>query len=456
MKLRSLLSFWSIFCLLDNVQAMCLASPDITLFLQRSSINRQAPLWQIAGQAPYNRHNRYTDLAVKYQQRGALIADKLLLDIAVYGLANFSDKAAGQFERDDHQIKLLIDQLNVSSQLSDKVRIEVGKHHFNPGLFYLKSPANLLNSYYAGFKSSRFYEPTLQQAYMPTFWRSELIAETANYTLSLVVVPKLAQRDKRYISASNWSAIKRTNAAEGYLFTYTDYRFEKNTPSLNLKLGHFGSLALSNSYQWSSQWVINSELAYHAKQQWRHLDSEYTAQAMGYQFPTSLYQTHKKSGVELALGMQYTSDNFSQFGLEYYFQGEGYSQTQWDKQVNLIHFFNQKMYSKPLSKAFDDYQYLMAAEIDNISNQGYFQRKHYLNGYASIELNSHARLQSYMVLNLRDQSVLMNINYSQILDSTERKVEIYTGLNSTLGRRDSEFGLFGENIGVYFGFKYHL
>lgn len=74
--------------------------------------------------------------------------------------------------------------------------------------------------------------------------------------------------------------------------------------------------------------------------------------------------------MELALGGQYTSDNFSVFGVEYYFQSEGYSRAEQRQQRELIDFLNTTTGYAPLDQAFDSYKYLMASEISNTANQG--------------------------------------------------------------------------------------
>lgn len=76
---------------------------------------------------------------------------------------------------------------------------------------------------------------------------------------------------------------------------------------------------------------------------------------------------------------QYTSDSFSVFGVEYYFQSEGYSRAEQRQQRELIDFLNTTTGYAPLDQAFDSYKYLMASEISNTANQGMLQGKHYLN-----------------------------------------------------------------------------
>jgi len=55
-----------------------------------------------------------------------------------------------------------------------------------------------------------------------------------------------------------------------------------------------------------------------------------------------------------------------------------------------------------------------------------------------------------------DKSALVGIHYHKPLKGMDEKAEIYTGWYSALGSKDSEFALFGETLGIYAGFKYHL
>jgi hypothetical protein len=175
-----------------------------------------------------------------------------------------------------------------------------------------------------------------------------------------------------------------------------------------------------------------------------------------YLFPSSLYNTKNDDGVELALGMQYTADNFSLFGIEYYFQSEGYSRAEWQKQTNLIKFLNQQTNYAPLDQAFDSYKYLMGSEISNTANKGSLLGKHYINLYASILMDDKSSLQPYAVINMMDKSSMLGVHYNKPLEQTDGKLEIYTGAYTAQGSRDSEFALFGDTAGIYSGFKYHF
>lgn len=160
--------------------------------------------------------------------------------------------------------------------------------------------------------------------------------------------------------------------------------------------------------------------------------------------------------MELALGGQYTSDSFSVFGVEYYFQSEGYSRAEQRQQRELIDFLNTTTGYAPLDQAFDSYKYLMASEISNTANQGMLQGKHYLNAWASLPLAGESTLQPSLVVNLVDGSTLLGLHYSTPLSTISNQLEAYAGGYSALGSRYSEFALFGDTLGLYLGFKYYL
>ncbi|WP_434777981.1 hypothetical protein [Neisseria sp. Ec49-e6-T10] len=436
--------------------AACLSDSDLVVLGQISYTNKKTLIWQIDRKNPYTANNVFNDLVLKYSNNCQLIDDKLDLDFSVYALAYYPYKDVGTFEKDDNRMRVLLDRLRLSYTVSDSVRLDVGKLRSKGGIFYLKSPASLLNNHYSGFKPTRIYDPTMKQAYTESFWGAMLARDTDSHSLSLTVAPKLTHIDKRYESSSNWSATKRSNASDRYLFTYTDYRFNSHTPSISVMLGDSKSIAFSNSFNWSDQFVINAELAYHFNQQWRHLDAKKVEMVQHYTFPTQLYSKNNNDGVELGLGMQYTTNRFSQLGLEYYFQSEGYSTSQWRKQTDLVKFLNQKTNYMPLDQAFDSYKYLMASEVYNTSSKGNLQGKHYINAYANILMEDQSSLQPYAVLNLMDKSSMIGLHYNKPLYQLDKQLEVYTGVYAALGSNDSEFGLFGETIGTYLGFKYHF
>jgi len=434
----------------------CLSDADIEILGQMSYTHKASSTWEIEGQNPYRTNNGYNDLAIKYSNHCDLSDDKLKLNIGLYGLVYAPYQDTGKFEEDDKQVKLLLDQFNLSYSVSDTVNVDVGKIKNKNGLIYLKSPSDLLSNYYAGFKPTQIYDPALKSAYHESFWGIVVAQDTDNYSLSLTASPQLTHVDQRYISSTNWSALERSNTNDRYLLKYTDHRFEQHTPSLSVLLGSSKSIALSDSYNITQQLTFNAELALHQKQQWRHLSESNVEKLQNYIFPEELYRIKNKKGMELALGMQYTSDRFSQFGLEYYYQSEGYSRKQWRSQTNLIHFLNQKTNYAPLDKAFDSYKYLMASEIYNISSKGNLQGKHYINGYASISAAEQKSFKPYFVMNMSDKSLTTGMTYSQSLNIKQQQLEVYTGVYASLGKKNSEFGMFGKTVGSYVGFNYHF
>lgn len=439
-----------------ELMASCFNNPDVVVFGQMSYTHKKPSLWRIDNKNPYAGDNSFGDLVVKYDDRCELIDNKLSVDASLYGLANYPVRDTGAFEKDKNRMRVLLDRFRVSYNATDSVRFDIGKLRAKEGLFYLKSPASLLTNYYSGFKTSRINSPALKQSYYASFWGAVLAHDTLTHSLALTVAPKLTRIKKRYESSGNWSATARSNASERYLLSWTDYRFDKNVPTLSLMLGDSPSAAFSNSYNLTQQFVINGEVAWHRRQQWRHLDADKVRLAQNYAFPTELYSTQDKDGVELALGFQYTTDRFSQFGMEYYYQSEGYSSSQWRQQADAIKFFNQRTQYAPIDNAFDAYKYLMASEIYNTSARGQLMGKHYISGWASLLLADESTVQPYAVLNMRDHSAMLGLHYNKPIERLDKKLDVYTGVYSALGASDSEFGLFGETLGTYLGIKYHF
>lgn len=463
MNLRLALLFFPVYLGASTyLQADCLAgsevaeNADVALFAQTHYVHKQNSLWQIDGQNPFAANNIYNDLGVKFSSGCSLIDNTLDLHFSLYGLTYYPTRQVGKFEEDNSRSRALIDQLQVTYSVTGNIQLEGGKIRARPGLFFLRSPASLLSSYYGGFKPTRFYDPAMQAAYAETFWGGRLSQEGGDYALGITVVPELARIDKRYISSGNWSASQRANSAERYLLSYTDYRLENHAPSVNVLLGATRSVAFSDSYTYTPQFVMSAELALHTSQQWRHFSAEKAAEVMDWEFPSSLYERRDKKGIELAIGGQYTSERFSVVGLEYYFQSEGYSQSAWRQQTDFVKKLNTPTHYDFLDRAFDSYKYLMGAEINNTGNQGMLQGKHYVNVYSSFQMRHGAKLQPYLTVNMMDGSAMPGVHFSSVLERIDQKLEMYTGAYTALGSQDSEFAIFGETLGIYLGFKYHL
>lgn len=438
------------------LMAECLNRSDVLVYGQLAWSKKWPSRWQIDGKNPYTASNSNGDLAVKYSNGCQLVENRLNLDFSLLGLAYSPLHRVGSFEQDDNRARLLLNRLRLTWTVSDAVRLEAGKLAPKAGMFYLKSPAGLMNNDYAGFKPTRIYEPGMKSAYEETFWGALLAWSNENRALTLTAAPTLTHGGRHYESSSNWSALQRSNTSDRYLLTYTDYSVENHTPSASLRLGNSPSLAVGDSYAWSPQLLFNAEMAVHRRQQWRHLNADNVRQVERYQFPSDLYDIDDKTGVELALGTQYTTDRFSQFGVEYYYQSEGYSSSQWKQQTGLVSFLNQRTGYAPLDNAFDAYKYLMASEIYNTGSKGSLQGKHYLNTWASVLMDDAATLQPYAVMNLVDGSAMLGLNYTRPLEQLDKQLEIYTGVYTAVGSKQSEFGLFGDSVGTYAGFKYHF
>lgn len=458
--LKTVALFVTLLC--AESQADCLsgeelaASVDVALTAQTAYVSRKDSIWRIDGRNPYAADNSLSDVGVTLGSACSVVKNVLDFDVSLSALGYYPSRRLGAFEQDDARLKLLTDALRLTYALADDLRLEGGKLRPPQGLFYLRSPGRLLNNYYAGFKPTRLYDADMKTAYEASFWGGRLSRDARDYALSLTVAPKLARIDKYYESSSSWSANQRGNSSERYLLSYSDFRLENHAASLSLMLGESPSVAISDGYRATPQFVVSAEVALHTSQQWRHFSSQKKQAVQAWQFPSSLYAAENKKGVELALGGQYTTDRFSLFGLEYYLQSEGYSRSEWREQTEFIRYLNRQTGYAPIDRAFDSYKYLMGSEISNTSNKGMLQGKHYVNAYASLLHVDGVTLQPYLVMNIVDGSALAGAHVVKPLKGLNDGAEIYGGLYSALGSRDSEFALFGETLGIYAGFKYHL
>lgn len=443
-------------------QASCLSGDEVAansetaLMLQTSYITRTASPWRTAGESAYTPTNVFQDAGIKFSSKCAVIENRLDIDFSLYGLAYYAWHLPGSFEEDQQRSRVLLNRLQLSYTLSDQLRLEAGKLTATPGLFFLKSPAALMSNYYAGFKSTRIYDPAMRSNYSESSWGARLVDNHRDYSLAFTVAPQLATINQRYETSSHWSANRRGNAQARYLLSYTDYRLANHTPALSLLLGDKRSLALSDSFSYTPALTFNGEVALHNAQQWRHFSPERAAEVVDYQFPSSLYRADRKPGVEVALGAQYTTRNFAVLGLEYYFQSEGYSDSEWQQQAQLSRYLNRASQSALLDQIFDAYKYLMGAEIGNIANKGQLQGKHYLSAYGSFRSEKGATLQPYITMNMRDNSTLLGLHLSTPLASFDDSLNVYAGGWAGLGKQDTEFAFFGKTVGFYLGLNYLL
>ncbi|EOW2733749.1 hypothetical protein ACOV22_000786 [Klebsiella michiganensis] len=444
------------------VQGYCLSESalkdnmDVTLTAQISYVNKEPSIWKIDGRNPYTTDNAYNDVALGIKGQCELVDNNLNMDFSFYSLGYYAIRRPGAFEKDKDRARILIDRLSFTYALSDTTRLEGGKLRPSKGAFFLRSPATLLTNYYSGFKTTRIYGPAMESAYSESFWGTTLSKEYHDYNFLLTIAPRLSSIDKYYESSGNWSAAQRSNSEERYLLSYNDYRLASHRLSANLLLGDNPAFSLSELYNYTSQFLINAEFSWHKGQQWRHFSNDKKEAVLAGVFPSSLYSAEDKQGVEFALGGQYTTDSFSVFGLEYYFQSEGYSKKAWQDQIDFIRLMGYRTGYDFLNRVFDNYKYLMASEIGNTSNRGMLLSRHYFNTYFSLHNHDQSTLQPYAMINIADGSVLFGAHFIKPLQGKWAPLELYSGAYSSLGSSESEFALFGETLSIYVGFKYYL
>jgi hypothetical protein len=388
--------------------------------------------------------------------RCSFLDGKVGLDGSLYGLTYASWRTPAAFERDDRRSRWLVDKLQATWSATESLRLDFGKLRPDDGNFYLYSPASLMKNDYGGFKATRLNADGMVQVYQESFWGAALSQVMPDYTLSLTVAPRLTGAPAYYRSSGNWSALARSNATGRYLLSWTGYGIENHTLSASMMASDTASLAFSDRYIPDEAWAVNLELAWHASQQWRHLDDALVQRLQQGDYPSELYSASRTQNIELAVGTEYTASDFSQLGVEYYFQSAGYSAAEWRKQTDLIKALRSAGAGTPFGQFFDAYKYLMASEIYNVSAQGRLLGRHYLTGWSSLALPGQAKLQPYLVVNLRDGSTLSGVRFSSPLIGWSENLELYTGVFIAAGGKDSEFGLFGRTLGAWSGFKYHF
>ncbi|MGP3590090.1 hypothetical protein [Vagococcus sp. WN89Y] len=439
-----------------STSANCFVAPGITLWQQLSYRHKDAAIWRIAGKKTYTDNNAYNDMAINLSNNCTLIDSKLEFLFSAYALIYSSWRDTGSFETDQNISRTLIDKLSLAYNFNEKFRFEGGKLKTDPGVFFLKSPAKLINTSYNGFKPTRLYDTEIRRVYEESFWGGSLSTGTSAYALTFTAAAKFAKIEERYQTSGDWSAAQRSNARERYLLSWTDYRQANHTPSVHFMAGDSPGVAFADTFEVMDRVIVNAEFAMHCKQQWRHFSPASAERIRAYDFSRWLYREHDINSFELALGVQYTTDKLNSFGMEYYFQSEGYSEASWKKQIDFIKYLNTSAWNSDLANAYDNYKYLMAAEINNTINQGMLQKRHYIYSYANIIVSENLTVQPWLILNIQDSSAMLGIHTQIPLSRIDERLEMWSGIYATQGRKNSEFALFGEALNIYLGFKYFL
>ncbi|WP_034943333.1 hypothetical protein [Erwinia oleae] len=388
----------------------------------------------------------------------------------------FKGEANGEFIWHRHQPGSLQDRRRqgrmfynlaaLSWAARENLFIDAGKIRRRYGYLYTVSPLDLLRNPHGAFRSVHVNAAgdSWPAFYDEGSWGISASLLTASGSWDAVILPRLTQENTDIDADYHESSLKRTNAQDRYLFSYSTSGLANRTSTISLLAGAQKRLSAGVNYMLNDNWVLNLEGGFAKGQTWRHLQKEATQGLHSYDASATKEPFSRRSGGvtgDIGGGVRYTSSEQIESGVEYYGQSQGYSRSEWRQLTRDVAFANggyinprYPITSLPIVQdGFRLYSRLMAAEIDRTGRQGALQTKHYLMLFNSRNRSETGALnwRTSAIANLTDGSVLTTMQVSSpVRDDTE----IYTGTTLSFGRAGSEFSLFGEKGLYYAGLRY--
>lgn len=349
--------------------------------------------------------------------------------------------------------------------VSDSWYIDAGKVRKTSGYLFSVAPLDLTRNISGNMRSVRVYG-------LGDRWRnfydegaygisSSLYRNEGTYTLA--AYPRLKRNDQRREASSEWDALLRTNSTDRYYASYTATGLKAFNPTFSLLTGNQKTLAMGTSGNMTDRLILSVEGSASYGQTWRHLDMAAARETRQNNTALEPYKIRSNGAqADIGVSLRYTTDDQTEYGAEYYGQSQGYSRSEWQDNFDTIRFVNGG-YSKSLlplpptvmaniRAGYQQYSRMMAAETDNVGRGGNLLGKHYLTLYTRTNTEQVGSIDWSVsgMVNLVDGSNVLNLHLSTPL---KNNLEVYTGVAASFGRKDSEFGTFGEKGNIYAGMR---
>lgn len=411
---------------------------------------------------PAFRNNAIANLYLTSVARCTL-GDTLSVKGQASGAYTQQARTPGDLEDKRQQGVAILNELVASLTLRDNLYLDLGKLRHTSGYLFSRSPLDVLRNVSGGLRTARVYATgdSWRGLYDEGSYGAGGTLYRKEGTYTLAVLPRLRRFPQRREAASEWDALLRTNGSERYYASYTSTGLNKFNPTISLLAGQQKTLALGTSGNLSDSLIFSIEGALSHGETWRHLDSRY-ARGMREDliYREEAYRINGK-GVEgeIGVGLRYTTAEQTEFGVEYYGQSQGYSRSEWRNNTDTIKFVNggyanilDPFWLPVVRDSFQQYSRLMAAENTNVSRSGNLFGKHYLTLYTRTNKERVGEIDWSVssMANLIDYSTVLNVHLRAPM---KNNIELYAGALASFGRRDSEFGIFGEKGNLYAGMR---
>lgn len=424
------------------------------------SSHTSSSLWKFDDRAFHN--NTIANFYLSSVGRCSL-TDTLSVKAQASGEYAFQAHQPGELEDKKNQGVSLINELVASWAARDNLYIDIGKIRKASGYLFSISPLDLLRNVTGNMRSVRVYG--LGDRWGNFYDEGSIGASTTLYrnegTFTLAALPRLKRNNKRRDSAAEWDALLRTNSSDRYYASYTSTGMTKFNPTISLLSGKRKTFAVGTSGNLTDKLILSVEGSLSQGETWRHLDSRSARITRQLKYVEEPYRT-RSQGVEgdIGVGLRYTTDDQTEYGAEYYGQSQGYSRSEWKNNVDTVKYVNggYKKLLPPglvipgLSQDYQQYSRMMAAETDNVGRGGNLLGKHYLTAYARSNKDQIGSIDWAIsgVTNLIDHSSALSLNLTTPL---KENIEAYVGTALSFGKKESEFGTFGEKGNAYAGVR---
>lgn len=343
----------------------------------------------------------------------------------------------------------------ISVQLADTVFLDVGKKDIRNGQLFFVSPMDVLqgpaNYGFVGYSNSQGV--AWRDGYREGAVLLHAVGFGTNGSWEVAILPRLSsEADEAGLAGQR--TLQRTNPDDQLYLAYGFNRFSDFNPRIVSVLGGGSKLGVGVSGFLGQDVILTAEASVQDGSEVRRINRLHLngfAQGVFPEADTVFQDAPRDRYTQLGLGLRYTTAQATDVSVEYLFQEQGYTDSEWDDYFDFLGL-TEVIYQSSRIDAFRSYAMVFAREADDLSRKDMMMGRNYLMSHVRREPRGTrgVGLESAVIYSLDDKSYSLSLHvFSQVY----RNVQVYAGGSYLGGAQKSEFGRFGHDGAGYAGFK---
>lgn len=380
-------------------------------------------------------------------------AVELNFDVHAERIGSRGEEGIAQSGR-GHESVAIVRELYVALNPSGAVFVDIGKKDIRNGQMFFFSPLDVLQNPVG--TSSQGYISAEGVSWRDTYREGSVLIQGAWFgtqgSFEAALIPDLANVPAEGIS--EWTSLQRSNTEDRLYLAFGSNLYEDFNPRVVALLGSENRLGVGVSGFLNDDLILNLEMAVHDRSDVRRINKYALGEFARGVFPSAsdvLVEQSRSVYSQFAAGLRHTTASRLDVTIEYFFQEQGYSTSEWDDHYNFLDL-SRGYYDSTGLPDFLGYSLILAGEADDMSRRDSLVGQQYLMAHLSQAPKGQYgwAWESSTVVNVDDLSYSANLHLSS---QFQRHLKAYLGGSYLGGSGRSEFGRFGEDGVIYAGIR---